>query len=508
MENKKRKPNANVLSFIPTGEYYFKKALRELQRENYPKAHKYLQRATELNPKDADIWVQFGIVQMEMLEFEGAMEALRTAYDLDPSKPETLFFLSEVYAHMGMFLDARNYAKRYTEKDPQGEYVAEALEIIDFAEQEDWQLLDDEGEAQDSEYYYQQEKARRLMEGGKFPEAIELLENLIAEKPEFWGAHNNLALAYFYIGESEMAKALLHDVLRRNTGNLHALCNLAVFHYYEKNEELEDILTLLKKIQPYVFEHRYKLGATFALVGKYKEAYRWLRSLQKRGFDGDPAFYFWLSHAAYHSGHEDIAKQAWKQLTKMDPGKGGYEPWADNGVMPHEDALEHNRDYLVGKLDHSHKSERLFGLFLLGKSAHKQELISHPNWLESEQPSVLETYMLGYALGHPFKEGVAEERAFMRAMQAAEILYAEEGMVTEQGSYAFQMWFMLVEKAFGQSYEFKNPAALAAAVRYMVSSSRDRSVTKKDVSAHFGISAGTLTKYVNDLIRFLPLFES
>ena len=116
--------------------------------------------------------------------------------------------------------------------------------------------------------------------------------------------------------------------------------------------------------------------------------------------------------------------------------------------------------------------------------------------------------MLGYALGHPFKAEVPEERAFTRAMEAAEILFAKEGMVTEGGSYAFQMWFMLVEKAFSQGYDFKNPTALAAAVEYMVKSSRNRAVTKKEISGHFGITSATLTKYINDLIRFLPLFES
>lgn len=508
MENKKRDNYENVLSFIPTGEYYYKKALKELQRENHAKAHKYLQRATELSPKDPLILMQFGILLTELQEFEQAMDVLRTAHELDPEETDILFFLSEVHAHMGLFLDARKYAKKYVEMDVHGKYAEEAMEIIDFAEQEDWQLLDDEGEAQDSEYFYLQEKARRMMEQGNFTDAIKMLEDLVADKPDFWGAHNNLALAYFYIGETEMAKALLHDVLRRNTGNLHALCNLAVFHYYEKNDELEDVLDLLKKIQPYVFEHRYKLGATFALVGKYKEAYRWLRSLQKRGFDGDPAFYFWLSHAAYHSNHEDVAKQAWKQLTAMDPGKEGYEPWQEDVTMPHSDALEHDRDYLVEKLDHPHRSERLFGMFLLAKSSHKQEIISHPKWLKSEQPTVIETFMLGYVLGHPFKETVPEERAFLRAMKATEILYEKEGMVTQQGSYAFQMWFMLVDNAFKKNYSFKNPNALAGAVDYMVKSSRDSSITKKGTAEKYGTTPSTLTKYISELIEFLPLFES
>lgn len=507
MEKNKRKNFDNVVSFIPTGEFYYQKALKELQREQYDKAYKYLQRAKELTPDDPLILMHYGVVLMERQEFELAMDELRTAHKLDPEEPNILFFLAEVHAHLGLFFDARKYAKDYLEKDTRGSYAAEAMEIIDFAEQEDWQLFDDEGEAHNSEYYYLQEKARRLMEQGKFPEAIELLEEVIEEKPDFWGAYNNLALAYFYIGETEMAKSLLHEVLRRNTGNLHALCNLAVFHYYEKNDELDDILGLLKKIQPYVFEHRYKLGATFALVGKYKEAYRWLKSLQKRGFDGDPAFYFWLSHAAYHSGHEETAKNAWEQLKRMDPAKEGYEPWGEQAVMPHIDALEHDRDFLIHKLDHPKLSERIYGLFLLGKSSHKQEIISHPNWLKSEQPSVLETYMLGYALGHPFRESVKEEKAFLRAMETAERLYYQNGMVDRENDAIFQLWFLLAEQAFDSNYAFRNPAALAAAVSYMVESAEKRETTKKAVAMKFGTSAATLSKYVDELSGFLPNFK-
>lgn len=501
MENKKRNYE-NVLSFIPTGEFYYRKGLKELQRENYPKGYKFLRRATELSPKDPLFFTQLGIVLMEMQEFEQAMDALQTAYKLDASSSDILFFLAEVHAHMGLFWDARKYAKKYLVIETQGKYAAEAMSIIDFAEQESGQLFGEDGEEDDGDYHYQQEKARRLMEQGEFKAAIELLENLIEEKPDFWGAYNNLALAYFYIGEAEMAKALLHDVLRKNKGNLHALCNLAVFHYYEKNTELDELLELLKKIQPYVFEHRYKLGATFALVGKYKEAYRWLRSLQKRGFEGDTAFYFWLSHAAYHSGHEEVSRQAWDQLKKLDPDKDGFAPWSEHSTMPHADALEHDRDYLAQKLDHVHKSERLFGLFLLGKSAHKQEIISHPNWLESDQPSVLETFVLGYALGHPFKKEIPAEQAFMRAMEVAERLYAAQEMVTQERSEVFQLWFLLMEQAFSQNYTFKNPTALAAAVEYMSASAHQQKMTKKELAERFEISVATLSKYTKELSSF------
>ena len=149
------------------------------------------------------------------------------------------------------------------------------------------------------------------MESGDFKYAIELLESIVSDHPDFWAAYNNLALAYFSMGKRK-SKCTSSRCIKQNKGNLHAFCNLAVFYYYEKKEEeLESLLKLLMKIKPYLIEHRYKLGATFALVGRHKEAFNWLRSIQKRGFDGDAGYYFWLSHSAYFTGHEAIAHEAY-----------------------------------------------------------------------------------------------------------------------------------------------------------------------------------------------------
>ena len=59
-----------------------------------------------------------------------------------------------------------------------------------------------------------------MMEQGDFQQAIEVLEETIEEYPDLWNAYNNLALAYFYVGDAEQASALLHEVLRENQGNL------------------------------------------------------------------------------------------------------------------------------------------------------------------------------------------------------------------------------------------------------------------------------------------------
>ena len=507
--NKKSKKifKENIISFLPTGEYYYKKALDELQKEKYEKAHKYLKRAVDLSPEDPVILMQYAILQMELDKFDVAHEFLRSAYKIDPDDPEIVFFLAEVNAHIGNFMDANRFAKRYLEMNINGEYTEDAMEIVDFTEQED--VISLQMDAPSSEALFLQEKSRRLMEQGKFPEAVELLEDIITQYPDFWAAFNNLALAYFYIGEEEQAKALLHEVLRENRGNIHALCNLAVIYYYEKNqEELEEITEFLSKINPYFVEHRYKLGATFALIGKYEQAFKWLRSLQRKGFEGDPGFYFWLSHSAHFSGHEEIAKNAWKTLLKLDPEKAGFEPWLPHLKSVDESQMENQKEFILEKLHSPHLSERILGFYVLGKSGHRQEIISHPKWIVVEELTTMEKLFLAHSLGHSFEEKSVAEKAFLRAIAATDLLYEKHKSMEQSATFLFQMWFVLVERALKKAYAFKNPRALAAATEYMFESSRKKNVTKKQYAEEYGITTTTLTKYVNELMQFLPLFDA
>ncbi|MGB5946900.1 MAG: transcriptional regulator, partial [Paenisporosarcina sp.] len=244
------------------------------------------------------------------------------------------------------------------------------------------------------------------------------------------------------------------------------------------------------------------------LVGRYDDAYKWLRSLQKRGYEGDPGFYFWLSHSAYFSDHEKEARFAWKQLINIDPEKQGLEPWAGQVEGEALQGMEHNRDFIVEKLENAYRSERMFGLFLLGKTAHKQEIIAHPEWVNVESYSTMEKWLLAFSLGHEFEAKQPAEISFMRAVHATEVLYVKNRPVTIDGSFLFQMWFVLIERAIDKGYVFKNPNALAAAADYMFQSSRSHGITKTALAKNYEITTPTLTKYVNELIQFLPFSDS
>lgn len=473
-----------------------------MDREEMNKAYKYIKRAAELSPDDAHILLQYGILEMEAQNFEHAYELIHTAYSLEPNESEIIFVLAEVSGCVGMMQDAQKYASKYLELEPNGMYVEDAMDILDFVnlDEHEFEHIEDEHEAQKM---IEQEKARRLMESGQFPQAIELLEQTIERFPELWPAYNNLALAYFYIGEHEQAKALLHEVLRKNNGNLHAICNLAVFSYYEKSEEqLEQFLSMLKKIQPYDFEDRYKLGATLALIGEYEVAYKWLRSLSKKGFEGNPGFFFWLAQCAYFTGNEAIAKQAWASLIELDPSKEGFEPWASSD-KPQKSA-EHNRDLVVHKLLSDQSSDRIFGLFLLKNSAHKQEIVAHPKWIDVDSYNELEKMCLAYALDHTFDAKVPQEKQFMHMMETAEKIVVRHEMITLEAIKILHIYFIIAERALYNGYTFKNPTALAAAMEYSFVNALEQQATKKEIASLYGTTPATLTKYMDELYEYLP----
>ncbi|TSI06998.1 lipopolysaccharide assembly protein LapB [Lysinibacillus sp. BW-2-10] len=494
----------NVVTFIPDGDYYFNKALKAMEKDQMDKAYKYMKRAAELSPDDAHILMQFGILEMDAQNFEKAYELIHTAYSLDPSEAEHAFFLAEISGCIGLVKDANKYAKLYLDMEPDGMYAQEAEEIIEFVQYEEDEI--DQLDEEDSEKLIAQEKARRLMENSQFPQAIEVLEKLIESYPELWAAYNNLALAYFYIGETEQSKALLHHVLRENHGNLHALCNLTVVAYYEKNDkELESLLELLKKINPYDWENRYKLGATLALVGQYELAYKWLQSMKKRGFFGDSGFYFWLAQSAYFSGRKEEGKACWKKLIEIDPSKEGLEPWLHVKEEIDGNFLEHNRDVIIEKISSDYGAHRMFGFFLLSKSPYKQEIIAHPKLIDLGNYTAIEKLCLAYALGHQFDENNPIEKYFVRSMQVVEELYNRYGPITIEVQYLYQMWFVLCERAINEDYQFKNVKALAASIEYMFHSTiNSKKVTKKHYAEKYGISVSTLSKYVEELIQFLP----
>ena len=124
-----------------------------------------------------------------------------------------LLFLANNYAHLGLFTEAYKYARLYQEKDQMGEFtedVEELLDLIGIDENEDLEILEEQ-----EEIINQQEAAQSHLESGDYASAMQILEKTVEDHPEYWPAYNNLALAYFYEGETKKAAGIIEKVLSK-----------------------------------------------------------------------------------------------------------------------------------------------------------------------------------------------------------------------------------------------------------------------------------------------------
>ena len=352
------------------------------------------------------------------------------------------------------------------------------------------------------EMIVQQEKARDLLESGHFQKAVDTLQQVIKEYPEFWSAYNNLALAYFYLGEVDQASATLEEVLVKNPGNLHALCNTAVFYFYQKRQEdLDLLLEGLEKVRPLLHEHRFKLGATFALIGHSQKAYEWLKSLQKIGFEGDGSYYYWLSYSAYETGHIQTARNAWKKVLELNPEKEGLEPWNEEQKA---EGFENHVTSILKKLQSDYTEEKLFGLFLTSISEEQKSIYTHADFCDVEDLSIVEKVYLAQVLNSNVNSSIKVNKEIKNMHEVALYLYDHHHPITSVESGLFLTWFTIAYRGIKERETFKNVKAFAAATEYVWNRLRNEKVTKKQICDRFDMSASTLTKYIAVVESYLP----
>ncbi len=63
-------PMGKLITFNPTGEYYFSKGIKAYHQRDYNKSLKYLQRAMQLDPGEPTILCQLAIVYADIGEYQ------------------------------------------------------------------------------------------------------------------------------------------------------------------------------------------------------------------------------------------------------------------------------------------------------------------------------------------------------------------------------------------------------------------------------------------------------
>lgn len=312
----------NVINVQMDATFFFERAVHSLDRNRYDKALKYFRRAVEFEPDNPVNHCNLAGVLSETGNYEESNRILRQIVEqIDPSMTECYFYMANNYANMENYEAAEEALVYYLEHDPNGHFLEESeemMELLGYELERPTKLTS----IKCREGMFEHDKARSLLEEGKFSEAVRILEKLVKKSPDFLAARNNLALAYYYMGLFDKALTTIGGVLELEPGNLHALCNLAIFHQHNgEQERLNELLVSLRKTYPMHYDHVFKLATTMGILSEHETAYRLFRRLLKTGESGlDPCLYHYTAVAACNIGKYAEAEKLWRTVEKLDPG--------------------------------------------------------------------------------------------------------------------------------------------------------------------------------------------
>lgn len=321
--NKQVKQRTNIVSLRMDAAFFFERAVQSLDKFHYERALKYFRKAAELEPSTINHCNLAGVLS-EMGYYEESNDVLQHILDsIEPNMTECYFYMANNYANMDQFERSEQALIDYLEQDEEIHFIEECKEMMELLSYELKRPVDfDQLAIQGGRNRHDQ--AQNLLEQGMFLEATQLLEQLVAEEPGFLAAQNNLALAYYCLGDYAQCKKAVIAVLNKDPGNVHALCNLAIYYLHQNEQkELSQLVSKLSRIYPYHVEHNYKLAMTFAMLEEHKLAYerfkRLIQSQQQQQVVTDAALYHYTAVAACHLGKLHEAENLWKQVAKIDP---------------------------------------------------------------------------------------------------------------------------------------------------------------------------------------------
>ncbi|MBX6395473.1 MAG: tetratricopeptide repeat protein, partial [Alicyclobacillaceae bacterium] len=304
--------------------FFFERAVRSLDRHDLPRALKYFRKVVEYEPENPVNHCNLAGVLSELGDYQASNEVLeRVLLELDPHMYECYFYMANNFANLGLYDLAQEYASRYLEVDPEGEFAEEAEEMLDILMTEFGTRMVRRRRDGRIRVRGEEDVARRFLEDGRFLDAAAYLEARVKEFPEATVERNNLSLAYYYLGDVRRAIEVAEGVLDIQPSNLHAKCNLAIFYQAAGMEEAcRALVGQLRILRPIQAEQAYKLGTTMGLLQEHRAAYEIFSHLVRRLPRPEPAVLHALAAAAANLGRFRKAEQLWREIHTLDPSSG------------------------------------------------------------------------------------------------------------------------------------------------------------------------------------------
>lgn len=311
-----------VLPFAQPGEFYYKRGLEKLDKNNLPDAMAYYGRALQCDPENEEIRIAMAQVLTEMNRFEESNRILFTLTNggTDPkADPECYFGMGCNFVGLYDYRNARHALEQYLDLDPDGEFIYDAYDMLDALDDAE---LSEYGDglvalSKEDRAYDLADEGRALLEQDQYDQAVEVLQHALTLAPKLTYVHNNLALAYFCMRDNKRAAAEARAVLREDPKNVQAMCNLAMIESAAQEEEaanrMADQLLQQETDDP---EDLNRIALVLMELGRFEEAYGVMQRLV-RHCPYETGAVHRLAVCAYEIGRYQEATGCYDKLLKI-----------------------------------------------------------------------------------------------------------------------------------------------------------------------------------------------
>ena len=165
---------------------------------------------------------------------------------------------------------------------------------------------------------------KKLMEAGKYQDAINSLNTFLKNDESNPLAHLYLAESYYYSGNLEMGLVEYKQVLSSGKFNKSATEKVIrkrladIYMKFGQFEEAQKEYLLLIKLEPHNYEYLYSIGKIFYDRGMREQALAYLERVQKITHNHAPSF-FLLGMIYYDMNHPTEALNAFMNCLKLEP---------------------------------------------------------------------------------------------------------------------------------------------------------------------------------------------
>lgn len=308
------KNDQKVIAFSLGSRFYYQRASYYHDKNNLDKAMVFYRRAIDVDPANPVNHFNLACLLSELGKYQESSKIFRHVLGMDSQFHEAFFWLAMNYGQLKQYKKAKQYLKKYIEAEPEGEYVFQAQDILDYMK---------------SEFPYvsplQREKIDRLcgagiglINQGKLRQALKFFEEACQVEPELMAPKNNLALTWFYLGDTKKAIEISRNITDEEPANVYANCNLALFLLSAGDEVgLTRQIRVLGGLEPGDRDESIKLGTTLGMLGNHRRAWAVLSGL----LPGEGGFEVALLQAiaAFNCGHRAESLRLLDRLDSQEP---------------------------------------------------------------------------------------------------------------------------------------------------------------------------------------------